>query len=168
LMFFRGIASRAARIRRSKAKEVAAIGLAALVVTLLSLVLVGDAFNYPRGVKMAIAPFREANINHIGMEALRNAASGHDYLIVDARLERDFQLASVPNAVNVPVHASVWAIEEYLRDVPKATPIIVFCQSSKCSFDETIARNLVLLGFMNVAVCEAGWSEFRQGLRGNH
>ena len=59
-------------------------------------------------------------------------AAGRDKssLLVDARLIDDFSQGSLPNAVNIPVIASHLDVKEFLKDVPRSTRIVIFCQSA--------------------------------------
>lgn len=136
---------------------VGAAGMAAI-----GLPVMADLGSHSQGVRVAVAPFTEDSFNEGDLETLRAASSDPQHLLIDARYERDYELGTVRRAVNVPVHASLWQIRSFLRDIDRDTPIVVFCQSESCSFDETVGRNLTLLGFRNVAVSDKGWVEYEE------
>lgn len=155
-------------LTRSKQKtsyrfhELTVILTVTILLTVVGMSIVGDGFHYFSGIQMATAPFQEPSF-HVGtLEELRSDAVDDHALLIDARTPPDFRYGSITGAINIPVYASIWEIRDYLKGVNRDLPIFVFCQSEHCAYDETVARNLFLLGFQNITVCEEGWAEYRQ------
>jgi len=94
------------------------------------------------------------------MDAIKSAKTNKT-LLVDARRPADFQFDGLAEAVNIPVFASRDDIALYLADVPVNVPIVVYCQSMACSYDEEVAKRIVSLGFNNVAVSVGGIAEIQ-------
>lgn len=120
----------------------------------------GDWLHYPAAVRLSTAPYAKQSFRTGSLTELHEAAQNHSALIVDARLPGDFHSGSVRNAVNIPVYASVWEVRNYLERLNRNIPIIVFCQSESCHWDETVGAMLSLLGFRKITICEKGWSEY--------
>lgn len=139
--------------------QILLIGVGTLVLALMGNALFGDLRHHRAGVATAAAPnqgqYRTGKLTDV-QAAIADPAA----LLVDARLARDYQVGSIKRAVNIPVSASTWDIQEYLSNVPRETSVVVFCQSARCGFDEQVAMQLVGLGFENVTVCDEGYAEF--------
>lgn len=118
--------------------------------------------SHSRAVKAALMPFKKCSTQVCSMERLQVAAHDPSILLVDARMERDFKRSTIPNAVNIPVTASLDRISGFVGEIPKNTEILVFCHSLKCDFDVSLATRLCLLGFSNVCISEAGYVEYME------
>ena len=112
-------------------------------------------------VRLATAPYGEPRYETVGLQELRSIVDSGSRLLVDARVPGSLAYGTLPGSINIPVYASLWEIREYLRGVDRDVPLVVFCQSEACGWDEVVGRNLSLLGFDNVAVCDVGWAEYR-------
>ncbi|HET6880590.1 MAG TPA: rhodanese-like domain-containing protein [Pirellulales bacterium] len=119
----------------------------------------GDLSNHAKGVAVATAPSQSRLYREGTLDDVRKAAAGADMLLVDARREQDYRLGTISRAVNVPVTASLWEIDRYLKAIGRDTPIVVFCQSANCDYDETVGAELTTLGFTDVTVCNEGYAE---------
>ena len=81
-------------------------------------------------------------------------------LLFDTRPAEKFAEGTIPGAVNFPVDSTLESRETLLADVPRQTPIILFCKSNRCPYADDIARFLRHNGFENVAIYRegvAGW-----------
>jgi rhodanese-related sulfurtransferase len=143
-------------------KQISGLCLASLVLAILGNVIFGDLPHHGKGVAVATAASGVANYRSGTLDDAKNASASDGMLLVDARLETDYRLGTIKGAVNIPVSASVWEIDKYVEKLHRSTPIVVFCQSSSCGFDETVAAELTSLGFRNVTVCNEGWAEFQE------
>ena len=121
----------------------------------------GDLTNHWRGVATAAAPVHQ-NYRVGTLDDIRKASDSSKTLLVDARREEDFKLGSVESAVNIPITASTWEIKRYLKNLDRTTPIVIFCQSAYCAYDETVAAELASLGFIDLTVCSEGWVEYKK------
>jgi rhodanese-related sulfurtransferase len=148
------------QFRESLMRQAVAFVIVTTVLAFVGQWIFGDWRNYGEGVAVAAAPFRSATFTHGTLADARRASQSADELLIDARNERDFNSGTIPNAVNIPVYASVWNMREYLQGVDKHISVVVFCQSNACDYDEVIARNLSLIGFTKVVVCNEGWREY--------
>jgi len=128
----------------------------------------GDLIHHREGVVVATAVSRSGNFRVGTLADAAQAAARGDMLLVDARRVEDYQLGTIDGAVNIPVTASPWAMSKYLQHLDRDTPVVVFCQSAACGYDETVGTQLVSLGFTNVTVCDEGWREYRESARGNN
>ncbi|MDZ4658733.1 MAG: rhodanese-like domain-containing protein [Bythopirellula sp.] len=147
------------RLRSSN--QVLLIVAAAALLAGLGNAVMADPENHLRGVVVATSA-HAANGFRLGTLAeAEDASKDSSKLLIDARRERDFEAGSLLGAINIPVSASQWSIRDYLENVGRETPIVVFCQSSRCGYDEAVATNLVNLGFQNVTVCDEGWYEYQ-------
>jgi len=82
-------------------------------------------------------------------------------LIVDARYRSDYEAGHLPGAINIPVNEPESIQDRKLNDVPKDWPIVIYCQSQGCQFDDIIARILHADGFTNLYLFSGGWLEWR-------
>ncbi len=89
------------------------------------------------------------------------AESLSDYLLIDARLARDFANGSLPDARNIPVDSPVQVRAKALRGVSRSQPIVVFCQSAGCGYSDQIAHFLEINGYSDVSVYREGYVEWR-------
>ena len=126
----------------------------------VGLPLLADPANFWRGSNVAMAPFVADKFRSGNLQTLRAASADPTCLLIDARLESDYEIGSLPRAINIPVHAPIEQIRDFLRHVNRDTPVVAFCQSSSCNYGETIGRQLTLLGFRRVTVTVAGYLEF--------
>ncbi len=148
--------------RSSNHQQVFGLFFASLILFVPGNLLFGDLLHHGKGVKVATASSEAANYRIGTLDDVKKASASSDMLLVDARREQDYRLGTIEGAVNIPVTASHWEIEDFVKELPRDTPIVVFCQSASCQFDETIASELTSLGFHNLRVCREGWAEFQK------
>ena len=82
--------------------------------------------------------------------------------IVDARLPESFHQGAIPGSINVPVNASAAERRAKLGPIPRNTPLLVYCQSNRCEFDETLAALLSRDGFESISLYPGGWMEWEK------
>lgn len=143
-------------------KQFCGLCAASLVLGVAGNAVFGDLQNYRKGVAIATAASEDGKYRTGTLDDAVKASADPNMLLVDARRELDYGLGTIKGAVNIPVTASIWAIGEYLKKLNRNTPIVVFCQSARCGYDETIAAQLASLGFSDVTVCDEGWSEYKK------
>jgi rhodanese-related sulfurtransferase len=101
-----------------------------------------------------------SGIREMGHEAVAAAVGARDAVLVDARLEADYQAGHVAGAINIPV---TMRREDRLRamsDVPHDRRVIVYCQSRACPYADKIASRLTRDGYSSVFVYRAGWVDW--------
>lgn len=136
------------------------MGVLSTIIAVGGNLVFGDLPHHNAGVKVATASSAVTSYRNGTLSDAEAASNDPHRLLVDARYEDDFNYGTIPGAVNIPVAASQWAIRDYLEHLDRRTPIVVFCQSQYCAFDENVASHLTNLGFNDVTVCSEGWSEF--------
>ncbi len=138
-----------------------------LIVTVAVVLMAAWVFSTHEGLKqgyrIALAPYSTSDrVMQGGMATLEQASSSEDYLLVDARTAESFARGSLPRAVNIPVYASYYETREFTASLARTTPIVVFCESERCTYDDHVAHLLVQLGFQNVTVSLPGYREYVQ------
>lgn len=144
--------------------------LASLILSCLSsVVFLGASVPTRDAGALALAPYSdEFEVSTKGLiESVSGRFAEGEGLLVDARYEDDFELGSIPGAINVPVSASFPEVKEFLSSVSRDVPILVFCQSATCSYDQRVANMLVKLRFSEVSVADVGVSEYREWKNAN-
>jgi len=86
-----------------------------------------------------------------------------DTLFIDARFPRDFESGHFAGAINVPVNTNREKRRDILAAVSKDAPLLVYCQSARCTYAERLAIGLVEDGYSRVAVMRGGWQEYQRG-----
>jgi rhodanese-related sulfurtransferase len=98
----------------------------------------------------------------ISIEDIKGSELG-EYVLIDARYEGDTRNQMLPNSSNIPVDASDVQIAKLASKLPKPKKgYVVYCQSTDCSFDDSVANRLHSLGFKDVYLMDGGWNEWFQ------
>jgi rhodanese-related sulfurtransferase len=107
-----------------------------------------------------------ANMSHffprLGYNEARRFIVQRRGAIIDARLPESFQNGSIPGALNVPVNASTAERREKMKDIPRQTPVLIYCQSNLCEYDETLGALLARDGFESISLYPGGWLEWEK------
>lgn len=82
------------------------------------------------------------------------------FTVIDARYEDDFRMGAIPGAINIPISANSGLIEKLTKDIDRQRPLVVYCQTSSCSFDRIVAILLVGQGFKDIRLCSGGWVDW--------
>jgi rhodanese-related sulfurtransferase len=85
---------------------------------------------------------------------------GEDIVIIDARLQADYVRGSIRGAINLPVFSSIANKSKVLKGIKRSSRIVVYCQSSKCSYSDDIANFLHFNGFSDVRIFRGGYAEW--------
>lgn len=85
-----------------------------------------------------------------------------DVVLVDARKRRDYQNGHIRGAVSIPVNASDSERAQLLRSVPRTKQIVVYCQSSGCTYAQEVADALLVDGYKRISLYPGGWQEWKQ------
>ena len=98
----------------------------------------------------------------VELDELRHAGPG-DVLIIDVRPSLFYKRSRIPHAINL-------AKESMARDYIVAEPIlrnagtrrlVVYCSYESCEDAQTVALELIRLGFHRVAVFKGGWKSWQ-------
>ena len=93
-------------------------------------------------------------------ELKKKIESPNSFVLVDARSQPAFFRQSIETAINLPVEISDADLEDLTAEFDRGFPIVVYCQSRSCSFDEVIAMRLNALGFTNITLYEGGFNDW--------
>jgi len=111
----------------------------------------------------ATAMIQEAHagnfIPKIGEKKVHELLNG-DTVFIDARFTRDYKVGHLEGAINVPVDANDVERRKATSDVTKNSPILVYCQSSRCKYAEIVAIKLIEEGYSNISIFRGGWAEW--------
>ena len=81
-------------------------------------------------------------------------------VLLDARTPDAFEYDRLPNALNWPITASLSERNRLFARLPADRPVIVYCQSSGCTWAATVASDLILRGHPNVFVYRGGVNDW--------
>jgi rhodanese-related sulfurtransferase len=87
---------------------------------------------------------------------------GSDVVIVDARVPGDYNAGHLKGAINIPVDTPAKEVAQNLVHVPKTSRVIVYSHSSGCPYGGRVAREVMALGYHNVAIFKGGWIEWEK------
>ena len=121
----------------------------------------GNSGNANLYVQTAISKGNFPLISHEELNmAVGKADSG--ILLVDARDEVSFSYGSIPGAKNISVFFDDSELIEALKDVERTRKVVIYCQSSKCTYDEKLGIKIAGLGFDRIRLYKEGWSHWKQ------
>jgi rhodanese-related sulfurtransferase len=107
-----------------------------------------------------------ANISHffpkLTYDEARQFLNQRSGVIIDARYPDSFQAGHLAGAINIPVNASSAERRERLQGVPRGTPLLVYCQSGSCEYDEYLATLLAHDGYETISLYPGGWMEWEE------
>jgi len=84
-------------------------------------------------------------------------------ILVDARIEADYALGHIGNAINIgPSNDD--RLDEILRDVSKDRHLVVYCHSATCPYAGQVARLLYERGYKKLSYFKQGWIGWKKHL----
>ena len=130
--------------------------------TALAWNLVGDEgfFTNRTAVEHVAVRYFQPKIATIAMDEVESEIGHPGVTIVDARYPGAYQAGHLPDAVSLPISASLTLRRQVIADIPRGNKIIVYCQSESCPWSHSIASDLALRGFRDVVVYPGGWEEW--------
>jgi rhodanese-related sulfurtransferase len=131
-------------------------------------VLVAAAVHFPLVQRFVRGEFRETFLRAADYPGLRLVTlaeaedlwAGGTAAILDARAAGFFEKGHVPRARNLPVADAGDALPDWVLGLPKAGPIVVYCEGGNCQSSLALARRLHDAGFGDIRVFEGGWEEW--------
>lgn len=81
-------------------------------------------------------------------------------VFIDARIARDYEAGHLEGSISVPVDANDVERRKATDHISKDARIVLYCQSAKCKFAETVAVKLMDDGFSNISIFRGGWAEW--------
>lgn len=107
-----------------------------------------------------------ANIKHIAREIdyeqVKSYLDSGTAIPVDARLESDYTVGHLQGSRNIEPFLNLTECRARLDDLPLNTPIIIYCQSSGCSYARIVAGKLWQLGYRKLFLYTEGWVDWQQ------
>ena len=107
-----------------------------------------------------------ANIAHffrkVTYDEARQFLNERRGVVIDARYPEAFQNGHLTGAINVPVNAGSAERRERLVQIPHNTPLLVYCQSRFCQYDDSLAALLARDGFEKIFLYPGGWMEWKE------
>lgn len=114
----------------------------------------------------AITALQEAHLGgflpKVGARQVDRAIREGRMMPVDARIPTDFREGHLPNAINVPAFAGAEGAAQRMAKIPKEARLVVYAQSSGCTYADTVARNLLSIGYRDVAIFRGGWVAWQE------
>jgi rhodanese-related sulfurtransferase len=103
------------------------------------------------------------------LDDVRQAAADQSRVtvLIDCRLTSSVQHGTVPSAINLPVDATAADESRILAGVDPTQPVILFCQSESCGFDEVVARRLIGRGFTDIRLFHEGYVGWKNWTKSN-
>lgn len=97
----------------------------------------------------------------VELDDLKRAGPG-DVLIIDVRPSLFYKRSRIPHAINL---AKEYMARDYILAEPVlrnsgARRLVVYCSHESCEDAQTVARELIRLGFHRVAVFKGGWKSW--------
>jgi rhodanese-related sulfurtransferase/predicted double-glycine peptidase len=83
-----------------------------------------------------------------------------DTVFIDARFARDYKVGHIEEAISVPVDANDVERRKATSDITNDSPIVVYCQSSRCKYAEIVAVKLKDEGYSNISIFRGGWVDW--------
>jgi rhodanese-related sulfurtransferase len=100
-----------------------------------------------------------SSIEIVSLAAAKELFETNTALFVDSRHEFEYQTGHIRGAVNVALKMFDTHIVR-LRQVPKGSQLIVYCDGAECNSSIELAVKLMESGFTNVKVFFGGWQEW--------
>jgi rhodanese-related sulfurtransferase len=127
-----------------------------------------DGF-FANGVAVALAAGRhlEPELRTVSVDDVDTLLNTEGVVFLDARYPRDFRASHLPGAVNLPVYSGPGSRTAILDKLPTRTRIIVYCQSTGCTWAKSLASDIVLRGYQDVRLFPGGineWEQHRQSI----
>lgn len=119
----------------------------------------------PEGIKRVQAAHQAIFIPKISKRRAKALLNKEEVLFVDARFSSDYNYGFIEGAINIPVDANDTQRRRELERMGPETPIVVYCQSSRCKFAEKIATAIALDGYTNVTVYRGGVARMGESRR---
>ena len=99
-------------------------------------------------------------IARVSVREVKGLISQGGAVIIDARRGLDYAAGHLDGAISIPVNSNDEQRKKATEGIAKETPIVVYCQSKGCVYDQAIAIKLMDEGFANVSIFKGGWVEW--------
>jgi len=159
-----GIFSRSGLLQPYPAGRIVAAALAAAAVW--HTVVTYGFFRSPHAVANIASHYEAFEVGEETIESIQTAIARKDATILDARRTDAYDSWHIPGAFNLPVTATHGEVRQVLESIPKDQKLIVYCNSSQCSWARQVAHHIAARGYKNVSVFTDGVEGWMASLQG--
>jgi len=149
-----GLAGRCGPLKPYPAGRIVAAALAAAAVW--HAVVSYGFFRSPHAIANIASHYEAFGVGEETIESTQSAIAGKDATILDARRPDAYDRWHIPTALNLPVTATHGELSQVLESIPKDRKLIVYCNSSQCSWARQVAHHIAARGYRNVSVFTDG------------
>jgi rhodanese-related sulfurtransferase len=100
------------------------------------------------------------SLPELSLQDVRNMHQNGSAIFIDARHSEDFAAGHLDGAISIPVDMTDSQRQTAMSNIPKASQIIVYCQSKDCPYARIIASALYADGYENLSWFRGGWQEW--------
>jgi rhodanese-related sulfurtransferase len=148
------------RCRKVAADSLRLLLVAAGLGSLMHLVTDDGLLRNPDEVKSVADSYADTFWHKLSYDQVRQMVGNPEVVLIDARRQRDYQQGHIDGAISVPVNLSAERRRVVTETLSRSVPVIVYCQSTGCQFDEQIGIWLTQEGFTDVSVYPGGWNDW--------
>ncbi len=112
------------------------------------------------GTRSIVSLYSGTFVPEVSKASLERILHDQHTVIIDARLQQDYEDGHIGDAVNIPIGSNEAARSAITAKFSKDANIVVYCQSAQCKFAETVASQLLAEGFSKVSIFKGGWLEW--------
>ena len=95
-------------------------------------------------------------------DRVRELLANDGTMVIDARTRQDYAAGHLPKAVSLPIFSGLVERRNATAKFTPTTPVIVYCQSSGCTWSDALAADLYHRGHHNVVIYRGGWRDWSQ------
>lgn len=78
-------------------------------------------------------------------------------VILDARSVEEYTEGHIPGSINIPYDLLADYLDQLQQTTTPDQPVLCYCRGPECDLSDSLATELRLMGYENVAVFKAGW-----------
>lgn len=156
---------RGAKLRTARQLMVLSAGQAAAMISVaasLSFVFRTNArggfFSAPESASFISTMLSRPSIQTLSVKELSEILADGSAVLIDARPPEDFASKHIPGAVNIPLGVSKADRDAKLKDIPRDTLVVTYCDPNGCPLSGRLAIVLLRDGFSNIRVLEGDWT----------
>lgn len=152
--------------QRRVAQSCGQIAVLVFVASAVGLIYHGTAdigfLNNPSAVAEVTRRYYSVDIPERSLAEVNASIENADAILVDARMSLDFRSGALPGAVSISVDSTLPERQRALGKISRSFPIIVYCQSSGCTYSDEVARFLKFNGYTRVSIYRGGFQEWQK------
>jgi rhodanese-related sulfurtransferase len=134
------------------------IAIAAIAVAALHLICLSSlATTSAAGSSLRPGALPTRGIVRINVEEAKALFDGGAAQFIDARIEKNFLAAHVPDAMHLPFSAFSSRRPEQLDALFPELPTVIYCSSQECHSSELVGKQLIGQGFDDIRVLDGGF-----------